>query len=152
MNIYKIYSNKLPNGIKIQLNDWKQQMDANEFAQMFKPGTQRSRLAPFWNDIAQLREGGYTLEQVCRFLAMNGVAITVAGLSTYIKRREGKEDSIQTTEPQAPGGAKEGTGTPRLDASSKTVPATTIPPLSDMDLNADLSLSDDAYESFKKKE
>lgn len=64
-------------------------MDANEFLEKTTPTAQRSRLAPFWNDITMLREKGCTLKQVCEFLAINGVQISIAGLSMYIKRRGG---------------------------------------------------------------
>lgn len=65
-------------------------MDANEFLKKVTPAGQRSRLAPFWNDITKLRQSGCTLEQVCEFLAANGVQMSIAGLSKYIKRREEK--------------------------------------------------------------
>lgn len=65
-------------------------MDANEFLKKVTPAGQRSRLAPFWNDITKLRQSGCTLEQVCEFLATNGVQMSIAGLSKYIKRREEK--------------------------------------------------------------
>jgi hypothetical protein len=65
-------------------------VDANEFLKKVTPAGQRSRLAPFWNDITKLRQSGCTLEQVCEFLATNGVQMSIAGLSKYIKRREEK--------------------------------------------------------------
>ena len=68
-------------------------MDANEFLKKVTPAGQRSRLAPFWNDITKLRQSGCTLEQVCEFLAANGVQMSIAGLSKYIKRREEKGGS-----------------------------------------------------------
>lgn len=65
-------------------------VDAAEFLKKVTPAGQRSRVAPFWNDITKLRESGCTLEQMCAFLAENGVQISIAGLSKYIKRREEK--------------------------------------------------------------
>lgn len=73
-------------------------MDANEFLKKVTPAAQRSRLAPFWNDITKLRGSGCTLEQVCEFLAANGVQISIAGLSKYIKRREEKGEGEQVAE------------------------------------------------------
>lgn len=74
-------------------------MDANEFLKKVKPAAQRSKVAPFWNDITKLRESGCTLEQVCEFLAANGVQISIAGLSKYIKRREEKGETERVHAP-----------------------------------------------------
>ncbi len=70
-------------------------MDANEFLKKVTPAGQRSRLAPFWNDITKLRQSGCTLEQVCEFLAANGLdAATVAAdmdgrfASAFIRARK----------------------------------------------------------------
>ena len=76
-------------------------VSADEFLQTVTPGAQRSRLAPFWNDITKLRESGCTLAQVCEFLAVNGVPISKAGLSKYIKRRQEKQGPGART-PSAP--------------------------------------------------
>ena len=73
-------------------------MDASEFLKKITPAGKRSRLAPYWEDIQKLRLSGCTLEQVCEFLAANGVQMSIAGLSKYIKRRE--EKSSLTTTPQ----------------------------------------------------
>ncbi|ARU33023.1 hypothetical protein CAP31_14680 (plasmid) [Sulfuriferula sp. AH1] len=72
-------------------------MDANEFLKKVTPAGQRSRLVPFWNDITKLRQSGCTLEQVCEFLAANGVQMSIAGLSKYIKRREEKGEKADQT-------------------------------------------------------
>lgn len=78
-------------------------MDANEFLKRVKPAAKRSRLAPFLDDINKLRGEGCTLDQVREFLAANGVEISVAGLSKYIKRQEGKAGTTAppTTRPTA---------------------------------------------------
>lgn len=47
-------------------------MDADAFLQQVRPGSQRSRLAPFLAEIRKLRDAGCTLEQVVEFLAKNG--------------------------------------------------------------------------------
>lgn len=56
-------------------------MDVEEFKGRVKPAARRSRLAPYRDAISQLRADGYTLNQVREFLAINGVDITVAGIS-----------------------------------------------------------------------
>jgi DNA-binding transcriptional MerR regulator len=63
-------------------------MDLDEFLEKESPAT-RSKLAPWLKDIQTLRSKGYTLEQVRKYLAFNGVTITVAGLSAYLRRRAG---------------------------------------------------------------
>ena len=70
-------------------------MDVDEFLRRVTPAAQRSRLAPFWGDINKLRDSGCTLGQVCEFLAANEVQISIAGLSKYIKRREGRTDGAE---------------------------------------------------------
>ena len=74
-------------------------MDENEFLKKVTPAVKRSRLAPFWEDIKKLRMSGCTLEQVCEFLSINGVQMSIAGLSKYIKRREEKASSATTPQP-----------------------------------------------------
>lgn len=66
-------------------------MDTNEFLKNVTPAVKRSRLVPYWDDIAKLRASNCTLSQVCGYLRENGVQISIAGLSKYIKRREGNE-------------------------------------------------------------
>ena len=65
-------------------------MNADEFLKSVTPARQRSRLAPHWGDIVKLRAHGYSLVQICQFLAANQVQISVAGLSQYIRRQEAK--------------------------------------------------------------
>lgn len=66
-------------------------MNTDEFLKKIKPAAKRSLLAPWWKEIRELREKSCTLDQVCKFLSLNGVEITIAGLSKYIKRREMRE-------------------------------------------------------------
>ena len=75
-------------------------MDANEFLRNVTPAVKRSRLVPYWDDIAKLRASNCTLGQVCGYLRENGVHISIAGLSKYIKRREEneKEGGISKTD------------------------------------------------------
>ena len=81
-------------------------MDALEFLSRVTPRKQHSRLDPFLADITLLRQRGCTLEQVCEFLAVNNVQISIAGLSKFIKRRE------------------EEPGAPHREAGATTSPAT----------------------------
>lgn len=74
-------------------------VSADEFLQTITPGAQRSRLTPFWNDITKLRDSGCTLAQVCEFLAANGVPISKAGLSKFIKRRQEKQGARTAAAP-----------------------------------------------------
>jgi hypothetical protein len=105
-------------------------VDANEFLKKVTPAAQRSRLAPFWSDITKLRGSGCTLEQVCEFLAANGVQISIAGLSKYIKRREEKGEGEQVSESTArPEKAKrtedEKPITPKEEPAAVPMPAST---------------------------
>lgn len=84
-----------------------------KFMKRVKPAAPRSQLAAHWESIKSLREHGYTLEQVCEYLAAKGVQITVAGLSNYIRRRKDKaseeapvtqETTVSEDEDQRPPG------------------------------------------------
>jgi DNA-binding transcriptional MerR regulator len=55
-------------------------------------------MADYWDDIKKLRAAGCTLEQVREFLAANGVAVSVAAISKYIKRREAEGETIDKGE------------------------------------------------------
>ena len=72
-------------------------MDTNEFLKNVTPAVKRSRLVPYWDDIAKLRASNCTLSQVCGYLRENGVQISIAGLSKYMKRREGNEKEGEIT-------------------------------------------------------
>ena len=71
-------------------------MDANEFLRNVTPAVKRSRLVPYWDDITKLRASNCSLGQVCGYLRENGVQISIAGLSKYIKKHEDskKKESI----------------------------------------------------------
>ena len=95
-------------------------MDALEFLSRVTPGKQHSRLDPFLADITLLRQRGCTLEQVCEFLAVNHVQISIAGLSKFIKRRE--EPGISPRE----AGAATGPATPATQGEPVHEPSTRI--------------------------
>lgn len=75
-------------------------MDADSFLKQNAPRP-RSAMADYWEDIKKLRAAGYTLEQVRSFLAANGVTVSVAAISKYIKRREAEGDTIAKAETPA---------------------------------------------------
>lgn len=66
-------------------------MDADEFLKQVRPAARQSKIAPHLADIRKLRGSGCTLEQVCEFLEKNGVKVSVAGLSAYLRRQDGKQ-------------------------------------------------------------
>lgn len=72
-------------------------MDADSFLKQNAPRP-RSAMADYWDDIKKLRAAGCTLEQVREFLAANGVAVSVAAISKYIKRREAEGETIDKEE------------------------------------------------------
>lgn len=76
-------------------------MNANEFLENVKPARPRSRLAPFWTDITTLRARGCTLAQVKVFLAKNGVEVSIAAISKYIKKMEEKGQIAYGSQPQS---------------------------------------------------
>lgn len=72
------------------------------FLQRITPGKARltnSRLEPWYAEIILLLEEHCTLEQVRAFLAANGVAITITGISNFLQRRREKEERLT---PKAP--------------------------------------------------
>lgn len=73
------------------------QMDADSFLKQNAPRP-RSAMADYWDDIKKLRAAGCTLEQVREFLAANGVTVSVAAISKYIKRREAEGETIDKGE------------------------------------------------------
>lgn len=87
-------------------------MDANEFLKKVPPGARRSKLAPWLDDIRNLRASDYTLEQVCTFLEANGVTITIAGLSAYLRRMEAREQEQGIKRPTKPQPSPSSTSTP----------------------------------------
>lgn len=109
-------------------------MDANEFLKKVTPAAQRSRLAPFWNDITKLRENNCTLEQVCEFLAANGVQISIAGLSKYIKRRGEKGEKAERV--HAPDSQNKAQ---RVHAAPQLTPKGEKPPSQNIESEEDLA-------------
>lgn len=67
-------------------------MNADDFLKQVQPGVRRSRLAPYVADIRKLRDSGCTWDQVRMFLQKNGVSVSIAALSDYMRRQEAKDD------------------------------------------------------------
>lgn len=64
-------------------------MDAATFFENRPPGfNNRSKISPFRNDILEYKKRGYTLVELQEFLAANGVKISLAGISAYIRRMQ----------------------------------------------------------------
>jgi len=59
-----------------------------------KAALSNSILEPWYEQITVLLEGGCTLEQVRSFLGMNGVSITLTGISNYLQRRREKSARV----------------------------------------------------------
>lgn len=70
-------------------------ISADEFLKTAKQA-KRSRLDPFRDDILKLKNADVTNIEICRFLQMNGVEISAAGLGKYLRRLASK--SIQTSD------------------------------------------------------
>lgn len=59
----------------------------------------RSRLAPFKNEILLLKDKGYTLDQILKFLSYNDVAVSKTELHRFIKSRSGIKPQKPTLPP-----------------------------------------------------
>lgn len=76
-------------------------MDVDEFVKRVRPAARKSVLAPWLEAIQVLRGKDYTLDQVLEFLAENGVTISRAGLSAYLRRKSAKAEA-KTPDAPAP--------------------------------------------------
>lgn len=83
-------------------------MDAATFFENRPPGFKnRSKISPFRNDILEYKKRGYTLVELQEFLAANGVKISLAGISAYIRRmqlhggREAKQPAAGGSQPKS---------------------------------------------------
>ena len=72
--------------------DRREPMDEEQFRRSKRPGRRGSQLSPHLASIRRLRAEGYTLRQVCKWLRTNGVSVTVAGVSIFVKRAEEKAE------------------------------------------------------------
>lgn len=61
-------------------------MTRDEFLKLNPVNPHRSKLEPFWEDIVELRKAGMPYSSIVKFLAINGVEVTTAGLSDYVRR------------------------------------------------------------------
>lgn len=69
-------------------------MDLRTFKRKVAPARRGSKIAPYLKQVQQLRSDGYTLRQVCEFLAFQKVRVTVAGLSVFLIRQERKPPPV----------------------------------------------------------
>lgn len=98
-------------------------MTAEEFLEGEK-GKRRSVLEPFQEDLRKLRDAGLSYQRMTVFLAANGVEISVAGLSAYMRRHGLAIPEVPTSQRQkAPT-----TATPTRPKASSREPATGSPP------------------------
>lgn len=68
-------------------------MELEQFRAKAKPAKRKSRLDAFHEDIATLRQDGYSLRQVCEFLESKQCKVTPQALNEWIKRRGIEETS-----------------------------------------------------------
>lgn len=85
-------------------------MNVEEFLKQVQPAVRRSRLAPHIADIQRLRAAGCSLDQVRRFLAENGVTVSVAGLSSYLIRQTQTQTQSKNNKSAAPAPANTKSG------------------------------------------
>lgn len=100
-------------------------MDADDYLKAVPPASRRSKLAPWLADIRKLRANGYTLEQVREFLSQNGVEISIAGVSAYVKRMEARQEK-EVTKPAAPAAGKQPPQAGEGSAGAEVAPAGAI--------------------------
>lgn len=61
-------------------------MDTSEYLKTIIPGSRRSALDQYKQDILLLVDKGCSQKQICRFLEIQGVRITQGGVSKYLKK------------------------------------------------------------------
>lgn len=62
-------------------------MKLSEFKRVVPPKT-RSPMSPFLLDMLELRAHGYSVAQVCDFLARNGLVAKASSVATFLRRRK----------------------------------------------------------------
>ena len=95
-------------------------MNLDEFMVAVEPAKQRSKLKPHHADIVKLREQGYTLDQVCEFLARNAVITSPSNVASYLRRAMARGQSPH----QAASAALKG----HADAPAPASPASPVEP------------------------
>ena len=64
-------------------------MDAATYFEKRPPSfNKRSKISPFGSDLLEYKNRGYTLIELQGFLVANGVNISLAGISAYIRRKQ----------------------------------------------------------------
>jgi len=100
-------------------------MKLDEFMVEVPPATQRSKLRPHHADIATLRDHGYTLAQVCDFLARNGVVTSPSNVASYLRRDAARAQPPQT--PHEPASTAVGEPPSAISSPTNTTTAATTP-------------------------
>lgn len=100
-------------------------MTRDEFLRLNPVNPHKSKLEPFWEDIVELRKAGMPYSNIAKFLAINGVEVTTAGLSDYVRRHalestDAPADPPPTAKPTKPQTAK---AKPQTEAKAQTPPA-----------------------------
>lgn len=67
-------------------------MDINEFINQVKPKP-RSKIEPFYEDLKKLKEANCTIEQLQKFVKLNGLSVSKSAIDQYMKRKQNKSVS-----------------------------------------------------------
>ena len=64
-------------------------MNAADYFKKHPPSFKnRSKIAPFESDLLEYKNRGYTLFELQGYLVANGIKISLAGISAYIRRKQ----------------------------------------------------------------
>lgn len=124
-----------------------------------QPAKRKSKLDPHLADLRRLQEEGYSLDQMRELLKKIGIEVTRQSIYDFLKRRRStapaKTEGVATETTDGlnskgviPKPATKAKPDKALDVNSADVKTK----LQDLPLNPDLSLSEDFYETFKKKD
>ena len=61
-------------------------MTADEFMKNHQVAKRSSKIEPFLDEIIKLRQNGISYSAILKFLSLNGVEVTMATLSVYMRR------------------------------------------------------------------
>jgi hypothetical protein len=59
-----------------------------DFKKDHQPSQKKAKMYPFLGDIRSLKESGYSLKEICEYLKINDISITISGLQKFIKKSE----------------------------------------------------------------
>lgn len=66
-------------------------MDVEKFIEVTKPKGRKTRLEPFAAPIRQLKQAGYTNQQIQHWLSLNGITVSVERVRQYANRLSGED-------------------------------------------------------------